>query len=86
MEALAKAHPNFTWVPALSDPEPADNWTGPVGFVHKVALDTYLRDHAAPEDCEYYLCGPPMMIHAVTHMLEELGVESESIFFDDFGS
>ncbi len=86
MESLAGEHGNFTWVPALSDPAPDDNWTGPTGFVHQVALDTYLRDHPAPEDCEYYLCGPPMMIRAVTQMLEDLGVEPESIFFDDFGS
>lgn len=86
MEALARGHDNFTWVPALSDPEPADDWKGPTGFVHQVALSSYLRDHPAPEDCEYYLCGPPMMIHAVTQMLEDLGVEPESIFFDDFGS
>lgn len=85
-EALAKAHPNFTWTPALSDPDPSDNWKGPVGFIHDVARKSYLGGHPAPEDCEYYLCGPPLMIRAVTHMLEDLGVEPGSVFFDDFGS
>lgn len=85
-EALASAHPNFTWSPALSDPMPADDWAGPTGFVHEVALKTYLAGHPAPEDCEYYLCGPPLMIRAVTHMLEDLGVEPDAVFFDDFGS
>ena len=53
---------NFTWHIALSDPLPEDNWSGYVGFIHKVLLDEYLHDHPAPEDCEYYLCGPPMMV------------------------
>ncbi len=85
-EALAARHPNFRWVPALSDPAPGDDWTGPTGFIHEVARDTYLADHPAPEECEYYLCGPPLMIRGVTHMLEDLGVEPGAIFFDDFGS
>lgn len=85
-EALAAAHPNFTWTPALSDPAPEDNWTGATGFVHRVARDSYLAAHPEPEECEYYLCGPPLMINAVLGMLDSLGVESETIYFDDFGS
>ena len=85
-EALAKAHPNFQWVPALSDPDPDDAWEGATGFVHEAARKHYLADHPAPDECEYYLCGPPLMIRAVLHMLDEQGVEPESIFFDDFGT
>lgn len=84
-EKLAKEHPNFTWHVALSEPLPGDNWTGPKGFIHQVVLDTYLKNHPAPEDCEYYLCGPPLMINAVFKMLENLGVERDNILFDDFG-
>lgn len=84
-EELAKNHPNFSWNLALSEPMPEDNWTGPVGFIHQVLLDNYLKDHPAPEDCEYYMCGPPMMAGAVLKMLDSLGVERESIHFDDFG-
>jgi len=84
-EALAKEHPNFTWHLALSDPLPEDNWTGPTGFIHQVLHDEYLKNHKAPEDCEYYMCGPPMMTSAVLKMLDNLGVERESIYFDDFG-
>jgi len=82
---LAKKHPNFTWNVALSDPMPEDNWTGPTGFIHQVVYDLYLKDHSAPEDCEYYMCGPPMMNSAVIHMLDEQGVEPENIMLDDFG-
>lgn len=85
LDALAKRHDNFDWTVALSDPDPGDEWSGATGFVHTVAFEKYLRDHPAPENCEYYLCGPPMMISAVMRMLDELGVEPESIFNDDFG-
>jgi Na+-transporting NADH:ubiquinone oxidoreductase subunit F len=77
--------PNFKWHLALSEPLPEDNWTGLKGFIHQVVLDNYLKNHPAPEDIEYYLCGPPMMNTAVTGMLSDLGVESENIMFDDFG-
>jgi len=77
--------PNFKWHLALSEPLPEDNWTGYKGFIHQVVLDNYLKDHPAPEDIEYYLCGPPMMNTAVTGMLSDLGVEPENIMFDDFG-
>ena len=83
---LARQHPNFSWTVALSDPDPALPASGPVGFVHEVVYRTCLKDHPAPHDCEYYLCGPPMMIQAVMRMLDDLGVERDSIFFDDFGS
>lgn len=84
--ALARTHPNFSWTVALSDPDPADPGHEPVGFVHEIVHRDYLKDHPAPEDREYYLCGPPLMIQAVMAMLENLGVERDSIFFDDFGS
>ncbi len=76
---------NFQWHLALSEPLPEDNWTGHVGFIHQVLYDNYLKDHPAPEDCEYYICGPPMMNTAVISMLRDLGVEDENILFDDFG-
>jgi Na+-transporting NADH:ubiquinone oxidoreductase subunit F len=82
---LAARHANFTWTPALSDPDPGDAWAGARGFVHQVALDRHLRDHPAPETCEYYLCGPPLMIRAVLAMLDDLGVPADHIFNDDFG-
>jgi Na+-transporting NADH:ubiquinone oxidoreductase subunit F len=84
-DQLAAEHENFTWHLALSEPLEEDNWTGPVGFIHEVLYEHYLKDHPAPEDCEYYLCGPPLMIAAVTHLLEDLGVEKENVLFDDFG-
>ncbi len=84
--AIEKEFPNFTFHIALSEPLPEDNWTGPVGFIHSVVRDHYLKDHEAPEDIEYYLCGPPMMLSAVLKMLDDLGVEPEMIRFDDFGS
>ena len=83
-EQLAAAHPNFTWTAALSDPAPGDRWRGATGFVHE-AMRSALTGHPAPEDCEYYLCGPPVMISAVLSTLDELGVERHSIFNDDFG-
>jgi Na+-transporting NADH:ubiquinone oxidoreductase subunit F len=84
-DALAAANDNFSWHLALSEPQPDDHWDGPVGFIHKVLLDEYLAEHPAPEDCEYYLCGPPMMNSAVIKMLEDLGVDREHILLDDFG-
>ena len=84
-ETLAKEFPNFSWHLALSEPMPEDHWTGPTGFIHQVLLDEYLAKHPAPEDCEYFMCGPPLMIDAVMKMLDSLGVERESIYFDDFG-
>jgi len=84
-DELAASHENFEWHLALSDPLPEDNWTGLVGFIHTVLYENYLKDHPAPEDCEYYLCGPPMMNAAVTRLLEDLGVEKENVLFDDFG-
>ena len=84
-EQLARVHENFHWYLALSAPLPEDNWSGHTGFIHEVLLENYLTDHAAPEDCEYYLCGPPMMTSALTYMLDELGVEDDNILFDDFG-
>ncbi|MGM2770947.1 CDP-6-deoxy-delta-3,4-glucoseen reductase, partial [Bacillus cereus group sp. Bce020] len=77
--------PNFDWTPALSDPAPGDRWTGATGFVHDI-VRRQLQAHPAPEDCEYYLCGPPVMISAVLAMLDRLGVEPASIFNDDFGA
>jgi Na+-transporting NADH:ubiquinone oxidoreductase subunit F len=82
---LASENPNFTWNIALSDPLPEDNWEGYTGFIHNVLYENYLKDHVAPEDCEYYMCGPPMMNAAVINMLEDLGVERDNIFLDDFG-
>ena len=76
---------NFEWHLALSEPLPEDNWTGETGFIHQVLYDNYLKDHPAPEDIEYYLCGPPLMLRACMQMLDSLGVEHENILFDDFG-
>jgi len=84
-EQLAADHPNFSFNVALSEPLPEDNWTGYKGFIHQVLYDDYLKNHPAPEDIEYYICGPPMMNAAVFKMLEDLGVEKDNIFFDDFG-
>ena len=84
-DAIQAENPNFSWHVALSEPLPEDNWTGYTGFIHKVLLDNYLINHHAPEDVEYYLCGPPMMLSACINMLHELGVEDEMIAFDDFG-
>ena len=82
---LAADNDNFLWHVALSDPQPEDNWEGMTGFIHNVLFEEYLKDHEAPEDCEYYMCGPPMMNAAVIHMLKDLGVEDENIMLDDFG-
>jgi Na+-transporting NADH:ubiquinone oxidoreductase subunit F len=78
-------NPNFTWNVALSEPAPEDNWEGYTGFIHNVVLDNHLKNHEAPEDCEYYLCGPPIMNTSVMQMLEDMGVEPSNIFLDDFG-
>ena len=84
-DKLAAENENFVWNLALSEPQPEDNWTGYTGFIHQVLLDEYLDKHPAPEDCEYYLCGPPMMNGAVIKMLDSLGVQKENILLDDFG-
>ena len=84
-DALDANNDNFNWHVALSDPLPEDNWQGKTGFIHQVLFDNYLKDHPAPEDCEYYLCGPPMMNKAVVNMLLNLGVEPDNILLDDFG-
>lgn len=84
-DELARKHENFSWHLALSDPLPEDNWTGPTGFIHNVVYDSYLKNHPAPEDCEFYMCGPPMMNTSVINMLKDLGVEDEHIMLDDFG-
>ena len=84
-DRLQREHPNFRWHIALSEPQPEDHWTGYTGFIHKVLHDEYLGRHPAPETCEYYLCGPPLMTNAVIGMLEDLGVERGNILMDDFG-
>ena len=84
-DSLAEQFDNFEWHVALSDPLPEDNWDGLTGFIHNVVMDEYLKNHPAPEDCEYYLCGPPPMVAAVLKMLDDLGVEPENILLDDFG-
>lgn len=84
-DMLQAENENFVWHCALSDPLPEDNWDGYTGFIHNVLYENYLKDHEAPEDCEYYMCGPPMMNAAVIGMLKDLGVEDENILLDDFG-
>jgi Na+-transporting NADH:ubiquinone oxidoreductase subunit F len=84
-DELAETFDNFTWTLVLSDPLPEDNWAGATGFVHQYLYDNYLVDHPAPEDCEFYMCGPPMMNKAAGEMIYNLGVEHENIMFDDFG-
>jgi Na+-transporting NADH:ubiquinone oxidoreductase subunit F len=84
-DTLANEYDNFSWTIGLSEPLPEDNWTGPTGFIHQILYDNYLKDHPAPEECKYYLCGPPMMISAVQKMLHDLGVDPKNILFDDFG-
>ncbi|MDR1064606.1 MAG: NADH:ubiquinone reductase (Na(+)-transporting) subunit F [Azoarcus sp.] len=81
---LQADNPNFIWTLALSDPLPEDNWTGPSGFIHNVLYENYLKDHPAPEDCEFYMCGPAMMNASVIKMLLDLGVERENIMLDEF--
>lgn len=82
---LQASNANFKWHVALSDPQAEDDWQGYTGFIHDVLYENYLKDHPAPEDCEYYMCGPPVMNAAVINMLEGLGVERENILLDDFG-
>jgi len=84
-DAIAAENENFKWHLALSEPQEEDNWEGYTGFIHQVLFDNYLANHPAPEDCEYYICGPPMMNDAIIKMLTDLGVEPENILFDDFG-
>ncbi|GGI96063.1 Na(+)-translocating NADH-quinone reductase subunit F [Shewanella hanedai] len=84
-DKLAAENDNFTWHVALSEPLPEDNWTGYTGFIHNVLFENYLKNHKAPEDCEFYMCGPPIMNSSVIGMLESLGVEQENILLDDFG-
>ena len=84
-DSIAAENDNFEWHLALSEPQPEDNFDGYTGFIHQVLYDNYLKDHPAPEDCEYYVCGPPMMNDAVIKMLTDLGVEPENVLFDDFG-
>jgi len=84
-DGLAAEFPNFEWHVAMSDPQPEDNWEGLTGFIHNVLLENYLKDHPAPEDCEFYMCGPPIMNQSVIAMLEGMGVEPENIMLDDFG-
>ena len=84
-EELKQKYENFDYHIALSDPVPEDNWTGHEGFIHQILLDEYLSKHPNPEDVEYYICGPPMMLSAVRNMLDDLGVEPENVMYDDFG-
>ena len=84
-DTLEAENENFEWHLALSDPQPEDNWDGLTGFIHNVLFEQYLKNHEAPEDCEYYMCGPPMMNAACIKMLNDLGVENENILLDDFG-
>ncbi len=84
-DTIQKENPNFSWHVALSDKQPEDDWSGYEGFIHNVLFEEYLKNHPAPEDCEYYLCGPPIMNKCVIDMLIDLGVERESIALDDFG-
>lgn len=84
-DTIQKENENFKWTVALSEPQPGDNWNGPTGFIHNVLFEQYLKNHPAPEDCEYYLCGPPIMNQSVINMLLSLGVERDDIMLDDFG-
>lgn len=84
-DQLQQSHPNFRWFVSLSDPHPQDQWAGYTGFIHQVLYDHYLKQHEAVDECEFYLCGPPMMNQAVIAMLQDLGVEADQIMLDDFG-
>ncbi len=84
-DRLQAEHDNFQWLVALSEPRPEDHWPGKTGFIHEVLYESYLKDHPAPEDCEYYLCGPPVMIKAVSNMLDNLGIDPDNVFLDEFG-
>jgi len=83
---IEKEFSNFSFHIALSEPKPEDNWEGLTGFIHQVVYDEYLSKHKEPEEIEYYLCGPKVMINAILKMLEDLGVPQEMIAFDDFGN
>jgi Na+-transporting NADH:ubiquinone oxidoreductase subunit F len=85
LQEIEAEYDTFKFNVALSEPLPEDNWEGYRGFIHQVLLDEYLSKHEAPEDCEYYICGPPLMLQAVLKMLDDLGVPNENIRFDDFG-
>ena len=82
---LEKEHPNFSFHVVLSEPNNEDQWNGLTGFVHQAIFENYLKDHPYPEDIEYYICGPPMMLQAVLKMLDSLGVDASMIHYDDFG-
>ncbi|MBT5911676.1 MAG: NADH:ubiquinone reductase (Na(+)-transporting) subunit F [Rhodospirillaceae bacterium] len=84
-DRLEAENDNFSWHVALSDVVKEDEWTGHTGFIHNVLFEEYLKDHPAPEDCEFYMCGPPMMNQSVINMLIDLGVDPEDIMLDDFG-
>ena len=84
-DMIQRENENFEWHLALSEPLEEDRWTGYTGFIHQVLYDNYLKDHPSPEEIEYYLCGPPLMIDACKKMLSDLGVEEENVMFDDFG-
>jgi Na+-transporting NADH:ubiquinone oxidoreductase subunit F len=84
-DQLAAEFPNFEWHVALSDAMPEDEWTGYTGFIHNVLFEEFLKNHPAPEDCEFYMCGPPIMNQSVINMLVDLGVDREDIMLDDFG-
>ncbi len=84
-ENIEKNFSNFKYNVALSAALPEDNWKGMTGFIHQALYDNYLKNHPEPEEIEYYLCGPPMMIAAVQKMLDSLGVPKEMIAFDSFG-
>ncbi|MDD5319127.1 MAG: NADH:ubiquinone reductase (Na(+)-transporting) subunit F [Methylococcales bacterium] len=84
-DMLARENDNFEWHVALSDPLPDDNWDGYTGFIHNVLFEEFIKKHPAPEDCEFYMCGPPIMNTSVINMLLENGVEPENIMLDDFG-
>jgi Na+-transporting NADH:ubiquinone oxidoreductase subunit F len=86
LRAAAEVHPNFAVHVALSSPRHPERWTGHTGFIHRVVYEQYLMSHGAPQDVEYYLCGPPVMTAAVVQMLEQLGVDRRNVYFDDFGS
>ncbi|MDR1791936.1 MAG: NADH:ubiquinone reductase (Na(+)-transporting) subunit F [Bacteroidales bacterium] len=85
-EEIEKENKNFSFHIALSEPLPEDNWSGDVGFIHQVIYERYLKNHPAPEDIEYYICGPAAMLNAVLQMLDNLGVPKSMIFYDDFGN
>jgi len=83
-KSIEKDFPNFKYIVGLSEPLPEDKWKGPLGFIHEVAYEQYLNDHPDPEEIEYYVCGPPLMLQAVLKMLDDLGVGEEMIRFDEF--